>query len=237
VCRIEFLGHLVSADGIEPQPDNVEKIENWPVSQCLTELRAFIGLASYYRRFIKHFATLAEPLNSLMKGKPKQFVWTDEAQAAFDKLRRALLDIVAFDYPIPGLPCILGTDASDVAVGAVLSQKIDGVEKPIALYSAVLNRTQRNYCATRREVLAVVKSLQHFRHYLLGAKVILRTDHHSLLWLRMYKNPTGIMACWIKTMAEFDLEIKHRSGRLHSNADALSRHSCKQCFDKKMPTV
>ena len=86
-------------------------------------------------------------------------------------------------------------------------------------------------------MLAVVKSLQHFSHYLFGAKVILRTDHHSLLWLRMYKNPTGIMARWIETMAEFDIEIQHRSGRLHSNADALSRHSCKQCFDKKMPTV
>jgi len=234
---IEFLGHLVSADGIEPQPDKVEKIENWPVPHCLTEVPAFVGLASYYRRFIKHFATLAEPLTSLMKGKPKQFVWTDEAQEAFEKLKRALLDIVTLAYPIPGLPCILDTDASDFAVGAVLSQKIDGVERPIAFYSAVLNRTQRNYCATRREMLAVVKSLQHFRHYLLGAKVILRTDHHSLLWLRMYKNPTGIMARWIETMAEFDIEIQHRSGRLHSNADALSRHSCKQCFDKKMPTV
>jgi len=152
-----------------------------------------------------------------MKRKPKQFVWTDEAQETFEKLKRALLDIVTLAYPIPGLPCILDTDASDVAVGAVLSQKIDGVEKRIAFYSAVLNRTQQNYCATRREMLAVVKSLQHFRHYLPGAKVILRTDHHSLLWLWMYKNPTGIMARWIETMAEFDIEIQHRSGRLHSN--------------------
>jgi len=234
---IEFLGHLVSADGIEPQPDKVEKIENWPVPRCLREVRAFAGLASYYRRFIKHFATLAEPLTSLMQGKSKPFVWTDEAQEAFEKLKQALFDIVTLAYPIPELPCIMDTDASDVAVGAVLSQKIDGVEKPIAFYSAVLNRTQRNYCATRREMLAVVKSLQHFCHYLLGAKVILRMDHHSLLWLRMYKNPTGIMARWIETMAEFDIEIQHRSGRLHSNADALSRHSCKQCYDKKMPSV
>ena len=172
---IEFLGHLVSADGIEPQPDKLEKIENWPVPHCLREVRAFVGLASYYRRFIKHFATLAEPLTSLMQGKSKPFVWTDEAQETFEKLKQALA------YPIPGLPCILDTDASDVAVSAVFSQKIDGVEKPIAFYSAVLNRTQRNYCATRGEMLAMVKSLQHFRHYLLGAKVILRTGHHSLL--------------------------------------------------------
>jgi len=98
---IEFLGHLVSADGIEPQPDKVEKIENWLVPHCLTELRAFVGLASYYRRFIKHFATIAEPLTSLMKGKSKQLVWTDEAQAAFEKLKRALLDISVH----PGYRC------------------------------------------------------------------------------------------------------------------------------------
>ena len=86
-------------------------------------------------------------------------------------------------------------------------------------------------------MLAVVKSLQHFRHYLLGAKVILRTDHHSLLWLKRFKTPTGIMARGIETLAEFDIQIEHRPGRLHSNADALSRHSCKQCFDKQLPTV
>ena len=113
---IEFLGHLVSADGMEPQPDKVEKIESWSVPHCLTELRAFVGLASYYRRFIKHFATIATPLTSLMKGKLKQFVWTDGAQAAFEELKRALLDIVTLAYPIPELPCILDTDASHVAV-------------------------------------------------------------------------------------------------------------------------
>ena len=134
---IEFLGHLVSADGIEPQPDKVKKIENWPVPHCLREVRAFVGLASYYRRFIKHFATLAEPLTSLMQGKSKSFVWTDEAQEAFEKLKQALLDIVRMAYPIPELPCILDTDASDVAVGAVLSQKIDGVEQSSTVPSEI----------------------------------------------------------------------------------------------------
>jgi len=233
---IEFLGHLVSAAGIEPQPDKVERIQNWPTPHCLTEVRAFMGLASYYRRFVKNCAKIVEPLTRLSQ-KNTRFVWTEEAQESFETLKEALLDTVILAYPIPGLPCILDTDASDVAVGAVLSQKVEGVERPIAFYSVVLNRTQRNYCATRREMLAVVKSLQHFRHYLLGAKVILRTDHHSLLWLKRFKTPTGIMARWIETLAEFDIQIEHRPGRLHSNADALSRHSCKQCFDKQLPTV
>jgi len=232
---IEFLGHLVSAEGIEPQPDKVERIENWPVPHCLTRASSFYWSGQLLQAL--HQALCHPSRTAHQPDEPKQFVWNEEAQEAFEKLKRALLDIATLAYPIPGLPCILDTDASDVAVGAVLSQKIDGVEKPIAFYSAVLNCTQRNYCATRREMLAVVKSLQHFRHYLLGAKVILQTDHHSLLWLRMYKNPTGIMARWIETMAEFDIEIQHCSGRLHSNADALSRHSCKQCFDKKLSTV
>jgi len=142
-------------------------------------------------------------------------VWTDETQQSFEELKKALLDVDTLAYPTPGIPCILDTDASDVAVGAVLSQMIDGVEKPIAYFYRVLNGTQKNYCPTRRELLAVTTSLQHFRHYLLGNKVILRTNHHSLKWLRTFKRPEGIQARWIETLAEFDFEIEHRAGRLH----------------------
>ena len=134
--------------------------------------------------------------------------------------------------PLPKEPCILDTDASDVAVGAVLSQKVDDVERPIAFFSRVMNTTQRNYCTTRRELLAVISALQHFRHYLLGNKVVLRTDHHSLKWLQTFKRPEGILARWVETLAEFDFTIEHRPGRLHSNVDGVSRPFCKQCLDK-----
>ena len=97
-----------------------------------------------------------------------------------------------------------------------------------------MNRTQRNYCTTRRELLAVISALQHFRHYLLGAKVILRTDHHSLKWLKTFKRPEGILARWVETLAEFDVEIEHRPGRLHSNVDGVSRPFCKQCERKEV---
>jgi len=167
-----------------------------------------------------------------MTKKNTPFTWTDETQQSFEDLKRALLDVDTLAYPTPGTPCILDTDASDVAVGAVLSQMVDGVEKPIAYFSRVHNGTQRNYCPTRKELLAVITSLQHFRHYLLGNKVILRTDHHSLKWLRTFKRPEGILARWIETLAEFDFEIEHRAGRLHSNADAISRQNCKQCWGK-----
>jgi len=228
---INFLGHLVSESGIQPQPEKLEAIKNWLTPHCLRDVRAFYGLASYYRKFVKDFAAIAEPLSRLTK-KNTTFVWTDEAQESFDKLKSALLATEILAYPRPDLPCLLDSDASDISVGAVLSQTINGIEKPIAFFSKVLNEAQRNYCPTRRELLAVVLSLQHFRNYLLGAKVILRTDHHSLKWLKTFKRPEGILARWLETLAEYDYTIEHRPGRLHSNADALSRQRCKQCWGK-----
>jgi len=130
------------------------------------------------------------------------------------------------------IPCILDTDASDVAVGAVLSQVVEGQERPIAFFSRVMNKAQRGYCTTRRELLLVTSALQHFRHYLLGTKVVLRTDHHSLKWLNTFKRPEGILARWIETLSEFEYEIQHRPGRLHCNADGVSRPICKQCWGK-----
>ena len=100
-----------------------------------------------------------------------------------------------------------------------------------------MNGAQKNYCPTRRELLAVVVALQRFRHYLLGAKVILRTDHHSLKWLMTFKRPEGILGRWIETLAEYDYTIEHRPGRLHSNADAVSRRTCKQCWGKVAPHI
>ena len=232
---IEFLGHLVSADGIEPQPQKLDTIRDWPTPHCLRDVRAFYGLASYYRRFVKDFAAIAEPLSRLTR-KNTPFTWTDETQESFERLKRALVDAGTLAYPYPDVPCIVDTDASDVATGAVLSQVIDGVERPIAFFSRVLNGAQRNYCPTRRELLAVVVALQHFRHYLLGARVILRTDHHSLKWLKTFKRPEGILARWIETLAEYDYTVEHRPGRLHSNADAVSRQTCKQCWGKVAPT-
>ena len=172
----------------------------------------------------------------LRKKNNTPFKWTDDADRAFCQLKEALLDATLLAFSIPGTPCILNADASDVAIGAVLSQMIDGVERPIAFYSRVANSAQGNYCPTRRVLLAVVTALQHFRHYLLGSHVILRTDHHNLKWLKTFKRPEGIFARWIETLAEFDYEIEHHPGRVHSNADGVSRPICKQCVCKTFTT-
>jgi len=229
--EIKFLGHLVSADGINSMPDKLEAIRDWPVPHCLKDVRSFFGLASYDRRFVKKFATIAEPLTRLTR-KMARFEWSEEAQLAFETLKKALVEATSLAFPVFQEPCILDTDASDVAVGAVLSQRLDGIERPIAFLSRVMNVTQRNYCTTRRKLLAVICALQHFRHYFLGNKIVLRTDHHSLKWLQTFKRPEGILARWVETLAEFDFVIEHRPGRLHSNVDGVSRPFCKQCLDK-----
>jgi len=120
--EIKFLGHMVSVDGIDPLPDKLEAIRDWPVPHCLRDVRAFFGLASYYRRFVKGFATIAERLTRLTR-KMARFEWTEEAQQAFEALKKALVEATSLAFPLTQEPCILDTDASDVALGAVLSQK------------------------------------------------------------------------------------------------------------------
>ena len=229
--EIQFLGHLVTASGVQPLPDKVQAIKDWPTPRCLRDVRAFYGLIGYYRRFVAGFATIAEPLTRLTK-KGTKFTWTDEADAAFQKLKQCMLEVPTLSFPYPNRPCILDTDSSDVAYGSVLSQIVDGHERPIAFFSRVMSSSQQNYCATRRELLAVIASLQHFRHYLLNVPVILRTDHHSLKWIKTFKKPEGILARWLETLSEFQITIEHRPGRVHSNADGLSRQTCKQCWGK-----
>ena len=227
--EIKFLGHLVSAAGVQPLPDKVSAISDWPTPRCIRDVRAFYGLIEYYRLFIEGFATIAGPVTRLTR-KGTKFVWSFEADDAFARLKAAMLEVPTLAFSCPDRPCILDTDSSDVAYGSVLSQLVDRQERPNAFFSRVMSPAQQNYCSTRRELLAVIASLQHFRHYLLNVPVILRTDHHSLKWLRTFKKPGGIPARWIETLSEFEITIQHRPGRVHSNADGLSRQHCKQCW-------
>jgi len=129
--RISFLGHMVSAAGIDPQEEKIKSIQEWPVPKCVRDVRAFFGLASYYRKFVQKIASIAEPLSALTK-KGVRFSWSPEAQQAFDRLKRALAETVILAYPQSDQTFILDTDASDVAVGAILSTTVVGVERPIA---------------------------------------------------------------------------------------------------------
>ena len=226
--EVEFLGHIVSGTGISPNPQKVAAVANWCTPSKLKDLRSFLGLATYYRRFIKGFANIARPLHALTE-KGKQFVWSTDCEEAFSALKNRLTSAPILAYPTKEDPFILDTDASQFGIGAVLSQKQSGEELVIAYGSRLLTKSERNYCTTRKELLAVVYFTRYFKHYLLGKKFLLRTDHGSLRWLFSFKEPEGQVARWIESLAEFEFDIEHRAGTKHLNADALSRVPCKQC--------
>ena len=222
--KVQFLGHVVSPAGILCDPEKIAIVENWPVPKSLTEVRSFVGLASYYRRFIPCFAELANPLTNLTR-KNVPFLWDENCQLAFNALKDRLVTAPVLAYPSlhPDHQFILDTDASDTGLGAVLSQLIDGEEKVVAYASKTLSPSQRRYCTTYRELLAVVVFTQHFKHYLLGRCFKLRTDHNSLRWLHNFKNIEGMVGRWIAALGSFNYSIEHRKGDQHGNADALSR--------------
>ncbi|KAL7841611.1 hypothetical protein SRHO_G00253020 [Serrasalmus rhombeus] len=223
--KVQFLGHVVSGDGVATDPEKVQSVRRWPTPHDVSELRSFLGLASYYRRFIQGFADIAAPLHRLTE-KGAAFQWTDGADKAFRQLRDVLCAAPVLTLPQVGGQFVVDTDASGCGIGAVLSQVQGGQERVIAYYSRALSKQERNYCVTRRELLAVVSGLRHFRHYLYGTPFVLRTDHASLTWLMQFKEPEGQVARWITALQEFQFVIRHRAGRLHSNADALSRRPC-----------
>ena len=230
--EVGFLGHIVTQHGVKPDPKKIEAIHEWPTPRVVRDIRAFLELTSYYCRFIRGFSTIAAPMNRLTEN-GVYFDWTEACQTAFDVLKAAIAseDIMAYPDNDGGL-FILDTDASDTGIGGVLSQmqwhedRQEQVERPIVFASKSLTRTQRRYCVTRRELLAVVTFAQQFRHYLLGRRFLIRTDHSALRWIMTFRNPTDQMARWIEVLSQFDFEMSHRAGRKHLNADGLSRMPC-----------
>ena len=231
VCQKEvtYLGHVISPGGITTDSSKTDKVNKWPIPTSQREIRQFLGFVSYYRRFIKNFATIAKPLHRLTE-KNAQFKWTSHCQTAFDHLKECLTTAPVLAFPDFNKTFILDTDASDAGIGAVLSQlDDDNKERVIAYASRTLSKPERRYCVTRKELLSVVTFIHHFRPFLLGNKFVLRTDHGSLTWLANFKQPEGQMARWIEKLQEYNFDIIHRPGRKHSNADSLSRLPCHQC--------
>ena len=220
--RVDFLGHVLSAKGVEVQQEKISSIQDWPTPRNIKELRSFLGLCSYYRRFVPRFATIAAPLYRL-QNKQVQFEWGQSQQDAFETLKNRLMSTPILGMPIDTGRFYLDTDASDTGLGAVLSQDQEGTEVVIAYASRTLHKPETNYDVTRRELLAVIYSLKTFRQYLLGRRFVLRTDHQALQWLRRTPEPMGQMARWMTLIEEYDFEIVHRPGARHGNADALSR--------------
>ncbi|XP_063333353.1 uncharacterized protein LOC134629763 [Pelmatolapia mariae] len=223
--EVEFLGHKLGHEGISTLEEKIHTITEWPTPADQKQLKSFLGLASYYRRFVKGFSSIAAPLFRLLQ-KDCDFIRTQDCQQAFNTLCRSLTESPVLAPPDPALPFVLDTDASNVGLGAVLSQVGPDGEKVVAYFSWVLNRSERRYCVTRRELLAVVAGVRHFKYYLCGTSFVIRTDHAALQWLMSFREPEGQVARWLEELQAFNFTVEHRAGTHHSNADALSRRPC-----------
>ena len=155
--------------------------------------------------------------------------WSEKYKSAFTAFKRALTSPPILGYPAEDGIFIFDMDASGQGIGSVLSQVQNGQERVIAYFSRVLTKEERQYCVTRRELLAVVKSVKHFHHYLFGRHFMIRTDHGSLQWLVNFKNPEGQIWHWLQTLYTYDFDIHHCPGTQHKNADDLSRRPCSEC--------
>ena len=223
--QVRYLGHILSQHGVTVDGEKIQVVLDWSTPTAVKQVRSFLGLCSYYRRFVKGFADIARPLHRLTE-KGQSFQWGEEEAAAFNQLKQSLATAPVLAYPQIGARYILDTDASGHGIGAVLSQVQEGEEHPVAYFSRVLSRAERSYCTTRIELLALVKSVQHFRPHLYGVKFTIRTDHAALKWLLSFREPEGQIARWIQQLQEYNFEVEHRPGKQHGNADALSRRPC-----------
>ena len=221
--EVEFLGHVVGQNGISMDPRKVEAVQEWPVPQTVTHIKQFLGLASYYRKFIDKFSFISTVLSNLTK-KDAVWEWGPTQQAAFEGLKRAMTQapVLALPDPIKGFH--LHTDASNFAIAGVLSQEQpDGSYRPVAFQSRKLVPAEINYSTHEKELLAIVHSLKVWRHHCLGRPVVVFTDHHSLRYFLTQTNLTGRQARWAEAIAQYSLEIKYIAGPANVVADALSR--------------
>ncbi|UYV79808.1 K02A2.6-like [Cordylochernes scorpioides] len=185
--RIRVFGHLVDSKGIYPDPEKIEAIAKFPTPKSITDVRSFIGLCSYYRRFIENFAEKAAPLHEVLK-KDNKFTWNSDQQDAFDSLKKALMSEPVPAYFEEQLPTELHTDASGYGIGAVLVQINDGKERPVGYASRTLSKAEKNYSTTERECLAAIWAINKFRPYLFGREFVIVTDHHALCCGRKHQD-------------------------------------------------
>lgn len=227
--RLQYLGHIVDADGVRPDPANVEALTNYPQPKNVKQIQQFLGICGYYRRFINDFASLAKPLTALIH-KNAKWEWSSQCTDSFIKLRSYLLQYPLLRHPDFSKPFMIYTDASAFGIGAILKQLDDkGKEVVVSYASRTLSRPEQNYSATERECLAIIFAVKKFRPYLYGTKFTVVTDHCSLCWLMKISQPNGRLTRWSLCLQDFEYEVIYKNGRKHLDADALSRNPTGLC--------
>ncbi|GBG66950.1 hypothetical protein CBR_g74637 [Chara braunii] len=223
LTTISFLGHVVTDKGLQPEPQKVAAVRDAPVPTTITQVRAFLGLASYYRRFIKGFAAIAGPLTNLLR-KDQSMIWTPECDQAFSKLKAALISAPVLIRPDPEKTFVLITDWQPEAISVILAQVgPSGLERVVKYASKSVPACKRNYTAPTGECYAALWGTSHFRAYLYGRKFTLVTDHEPLLALKKSKDYSGMIGRWATVLQSMDFDIRHRKHERHGNGDGLTR--------------
>ncbi|CAH8514081.1 unnamed protein product [Dicrocoelium dendriticum] len=222
---IDFLGHRISASGIEALPDKIQALKDYPAPSSFKQLRRFLGLVNYYRRFIPNCASIVQPMTDLLRGKQRSFHFTDDAKLSFEKLKDAISNIALLAHPDTSASLSLTTDASDTAVGAVLQQLIDHRWIPLGFFSKRLQPAESRYSTFGRELLAIYLGIRHFRHYLEGRHFTVFTDHKPLIYAinGATDKYSPRETRHLDYVSQFTTDVRHVSGALNPVADALSR--------------
>ena len=225
-CRkkVTYLGYVISESGLETDQEKIEPILNYPEPGSVKEVRQFLGMAGWYRRFIKNFADLAAPISECLKNPKTRFKWSEDASKAFKEIKLALISAPILSNPDFSKLFTIQADACNYGVGAVLTQGEGDEETVIAYYSQKLNAAQLKYTTTEKECLAVLMAIKSFKCYVEGSRFKVITDHASLKWLKNVKDPTGRLGRWAIKLQQYDIEIIHRKGVNHVVPDALSRN-------------
>lgn len=221
ISSMDFLGHIVSDQGIATDPEKIKSVQSWPTPQNATDVMRFLGLANFYRRFVRDFSKIAAPLSALTGNVP--FVWSPAAQSAFESLKTSLTTAPILVLPDPSKPFILECDASKFAIGQVLCQGEGRDRRVIAYESRKMIPAEVNYPVHDQELLSVVHGLRKWRHYLHGGKVRVITDNWATKFLLTKPELNKRQAGWLDFIQEFNLEIIYRPGKDNTVADALSR--------------
>ena len=224
---IKYLGRMVDRHGVRPDPDAVEAVLTWKAPRTDTQLMSFLGFANYYREFIKGYADKVYPMQKLMRNKGKKFEWNNEAQVAFENIKRELCEAPVLGMPTEKGMYVLDTDASVVAISGILHQEQEWngrtVLRPIAYGSKVLSDTEMKYGAPKAEMFAVVTFVEKYRAYLGSAPFKLRVDNRALSWLKTYSMDQSYIGRWIVRLDGYHMIIEHRMRDKHQNADSLSK--------------